>query len=171
MTVRSIVIAPDPRLNSVSSHVDVIDESISQLATDMLDTMYEADGIGLAAIQIGVAKRVIVVDVTHSGQESRNPIVMVNPEILEFSEDVSSCNEGCLSFPGNYSRVERPSKIKVKYQDLSSKEHIIEIDGMYSTCVQHEIDHINGINYVDRIPSMKKQKILENLIKYKKSKY
>lgn len=171
MAVRPIVIAPDPRLNLVSSYVDVIDESISQIAQDMLDTMYEADGIGLAAIQIGVAKRIIVIDVNHSGPDNRNSVVMVNPEVLEFSDEISSCNEGCLSFPGNYAGVDRPKKIKVKYHDLKGQEHIIDADGIFSTCVQHEIDHINGINYVDRIPSMKKQKILENLIKYKKSKY
>ena len=171
MAARPIVIAPDPRLNSISKHVEVIDDSIAQLARDMLDTMYEADGIGLAAIQIGVAKRVIVIDINHSSEHDRTPIVMINAEVIESSDETSSCNEGCLSFPGNYNKVDRPRIIKVKYQDLEGKEHIIEADGIFSTCIQHEIDHTNGINYVDHIPAVKKQKILENLVKYKKSKY
>lgn len=184
MTVLPIVLAPDPRLKMKSEPVKEITPDILQLCDDLLDTMYASNGIGLSAVQVGVLKRVIVIDVewespryrAENGEEIESdappkrgkPIKMINPEIVEESEDSSVYNEGCLSFPGQFSEVERPAAIRIKYLDENGKEQKLEADGLLATCLQHEIDHMNGIVFVDHISSLKRDMILRKMKKVKK---
>jgi len=167
MAVLPLVIAPDERLNVPSTKVDVVDDAIRKLLSDMLDTMYANDGIGLAAVQVGVHKRCIVMDIAvrDGGKE---PIKLVNPEIVKKSEDISVYQEGCLSFPDQYSDVERPEAVSVRYLDENGVEKTMEADGILATCIQHEIDHINGVVFVDHISSLKRDMILRRLKKAKK---
>lgn len=173
MTVLPIVIAPDPRLKTKSQPVREITPEIHRLMDDMLDTMYAARGIGLSAVQVGVLKRVIVVDTewreSEDGQPAeRRPMRMINPEIIGETEEVRLYNEGCLSFPGQYSEVERPDAIRVRYLDEHGKEQIIEADGLLATCIQHEIDHMDGIVFVDHLSRVKRDVILRKVQKAKK---
>ena len=169
MTVLPIVIAPDPRLKTRSQPVTEITPEIHRLMDDMLDTMYAANGIGLSAVQVGVLKRVIVVDVDQRDEGGvRNPIKMINPEIIGETEELNVYNEGCLSFPGQYSEVERPEAIKLRYLDENGKEHVIEADGLLATCLQHEIDHMNGVVFVDHVSRVKRDVILRKLQKARK---
>ncbi len=167
MSVLPLVIAPDPRLEQPSAKVDVVDDSIRKLLNDMLETMYANDGIGLAAVQVGVMKRCIVMDVAvrEGGNE---PIKLINPEIISNSDDISVFQEGCLSFPDQYSDVERPEKVTVRYLDENGQEQTLEADGIMATCVQHEIDHINGVVFVDHISRLKRDMIMKKLAKAKK---
>jgi peptide deformylase len=167
MTIRPLVIAPDERLLIPSAKVEAVDDSIRTLLDDMLETMYANDGIGLAAVQIGVHKRCIVTDVAI--REGRNePMKFINPEIVENSEDTSVFTEGCLSFPDQYSDVERPEAVTVRYLDENGVEKTVRAEGILATCLQHEIDHINGIVFVDHISSMKRDMILRKLKKAKR---
>lgn len=167
MAVLPLVIAPDPRLNIPSRKVEVVDDSIRTILDDMLETMYANEGIGLAAVQVGIHKKLIVVDIgIRDGKPT--PMKFVNPEILAESKDSSVYNEGCLSFPDQFSEVERPASIKVRYQDENGKEHTIEASGILATCLQHEIDHTNGIVFVDHISSLKRDMILRKLKKAKR---
>ncbi|MBY0354666.1 MAG: peptide deformylase [Rickettsiales bacterium] len=166
MTVLPIVIAPDARLKTRSKTVDAITPDILQLMDDMLDTMYAANGIGLSAVQVGVLKRIIVVDVEQRDEEGvRRPIKMINPEIIGETEDLNLYSEGCLSFPGQFSDVERPESVRVRYFDEHFKEHVMEADGLLATCVQHEIDHMNGIVFVDHLTRVKRDVILRKVKK------
>jgi peptide deformylase len=167
MAILPLVIAPDERLNIASEKVAVVDASIRTLLNDMLETMYANDGIGLAAVQVGVHKRCIVVDVAvrDGGNE---PIKLVNPEIIARSVTPRSFNEGCLSFPDQYSQVVRPDTVTVRYLDENGVEKTIEADDILSTCLQHEIDHINGVVFVDHVSKLKRDMIIKKLQKAKK---
>ncbi|MFZ4542059.1 MAG: peptide deformylase [Rickettsiales bacterium] len=167
MAIRPLVIAPDERLNLPSEKVAVVDDSIRTLLSDMLETMYANDGIGLAAVQIGVHKRCIVVDV--GVREGRyEPMQFVNPEIIKGSDVENVFNEGCLSFPDQYSEVVRPEGVTVRYLDENGVDKTIEAKGILATCLQHEIDHINGIVFVDHISKMKRDIIIRKLKKAKR---
>ena len=169
MTVLPIIIAPDPRLKTKSQPVTEITPEIHQLMNDMVDTMYAAKGIGLSAVQVGVLKRIIVVDVDYRDEDGeRKPVKMINPEIVGETEDSRVYNEGCLSFPGQYSEVERPEAVKVRYLDEHGKEQTIEADDLLATCIQHEIDHMDGIVFVDHISRVKRDVILRKVQKAKK---
>jgi peptide deformylase len=167
MTIRPLVIEPDERLHIPSAKVEVVDDSVRALLNDMLDTMYANDGIGLAAVQIGAHKRCIVVDV--AARDGGNaPMKFVNPEIVESAERESVYTEGCLSFPDQYSDVVRPESVTVRYLDENGVEKTLNTDGILATCLQHEIDHINGIVFVDHISKMKRDIILRKLKKAKR---
>ena len=150
MTIKPLIILPDPLLRDVSNPVERVDAEILKLADDMLETMYEAPGIGLAAIQIGVARRLLVLDVAREG-EDKQPLVIINPEIIAASETRSVYEEGCLSIPDYYAEVERPADVTVRFINRAGKEETLEATGLLSTCMQHEIDHLNGILFVDRL--------------------
>ncbi|MDH5749794.1 MAG: peptide deformylase [Rhodospirillales bacterium] len=167
MAVLSIIIAPDPRLKKKSKPVEKVDKGIRALMDDMLETMHAANGIGLAAPQIGVLKNVIVIDVSKSG-EPANPIRMANPEIIWESEERSPHEEGCLSLPEYFAEVERPERVRVRYLDHENEIRELEADEILATCVQHEMDHLKGTLFVDHISSLKRNMILRKLSKSKK---
>jgi peptide deformylase len=164
MALRDILKIPDKRLRLVSEPVKRIDAGIRALADDMFETMYDAPGIGLAAIQIGERKRVVVMDLSKK-DEAQEPRVFINPEITWASSETSSHEEGCLSIPDYYEEVERPVKVKVKYLDLDGKTHEIEADGLFATCLQHEIDHTNGVLFIDYISKLKRDRIIKKFTK------
>jgi len=168
VAILPILTAPDPILKKKAEPVDEVTDEIRTLLDDMVDTMYDAPGIGLAAPQVGVLKRVIVIDVTDEGEE---PFAykMVNPEVIWESEELSLYEEGCLSVPQSFSEVERPSEVKVKYLDEHGIPHEIEADGLLATCVQHEIDHLEGTLFIDHISRIKRSIIMRKLNKMKKS--
>lgn len=167
MAVLPLVIAPDERLNKPSAPVAMVDDSVRKILDDMLETMYANEGIGLAAVQVGIHKKLIVVDVgIRDGKPA--PMKFVNPEIVAESRESSVYNEGCLSFPDQFSEVERPAGIKVKYLDENGKEQLLEATGIMATCLQHEIDHTNGVVFVDHISSLKRDMILRKLKKAKR---
>jgi len=164
MTIRPILTAPDPRLRQVSKPVEKVDDDLRALMDDMLETMYDAPGIGLAAIQIGVPKRVIVMDLADKDAEPE-PRYFVNPEILDPSEDMNVYEEGCLSVPDYYDEVERPSTCRVRFLDYDGNEQIIEADGMLATCIQHEMDHLEGVLFIDHLSRLKRERVLKKLKK------
>ena len=164
MTLRIILKIPDPKLKLVSEPIQNFDESLKTLIHDMLETMYDAPGIGLAAIQIGVAKRLLVIDLSKE-EDPKNPIVFCNPEIIWESDERSSYEEGCLSIPEYYESVERPARIKVKYQDETGAMKEMEADGLLATCLQHEIDHLNGILFIDHISKLKRSRVMTKFTK------
>ncbi len=169
MAVLPLVIAPDERLNQPSVKVTEVTDEIRTLCDDMLETMYANKGIGLAAVQVGVHKRVIVVDIEHDGDgKSKSPLKLINPEIMTSSEEHSSYKEGCLSFPDQYSEVERPAQVTIRYLDENGTEQTLEADGLLATCIQHEIDHIDGVVFVDHISKLKRDMIIKKLRKAKK---
>ncbi len=167
MTILPIIIAPDPRLKIKAKAVETVDDDIRQLMDDMLETMYDAPGIGLAAPQVGESCRVIVVDVTPEDEE-RNPVCMVNPELSWLSDDDRPHEEGCLSLPEHYAEVVRPDAIRVTYLDRDNAECELEADDLLSTCIQHEMDHLDGILFVDHVSALKRNMILRKLTKAKK---
>ena len=169
MTIYPILIAPDPRLKIKSKPVIEVDENICQLMDDMLETMHSAQGIGLAAPQINVHKRIIVVDVVGEDDVSQQ-LCMANPEIIEVSDEDLSNDEGCLSLPEHYSEVIRPSSVRIRYLDRKNKICELDATGILSVCIQHEIDHLDGILFVDHISSLKRNMILRKLIKSKNRK-
>ena len=164
MTLRIILKIPDPKLKLVSEPIQNFDGSLKTLIHDMLETMYDAPGIGLAAIQIGVAKRLLVIDLSKE-EDPKNPIVFCNPEIIWESDERSSYEEGCLSIPEYYESVERPARIKVKYQDETGAMKEMEADGLLATCLQHEIDHLNGILFIDHISKLKRSRVMTKFTK------
>ena len=168
MAVRDILKLPDKRLRLVSAAVKRIDAGVRALVDDMFDTMYAAPGIGLAGIQIGVAKRVVTMDLSKK-EEAHEPLVLINPEIMWTSPERATHEEGCLSIPEFYEEVERPSTVKVKYQDLEGKWHEIEADGLFATCVQHEVDHTNGTLFIDHISKLKRDRVIKKFIKAAKT--
>jgi len=168
MSLLNIIIAPDPILKRSCKAVDCIDSDISKLMIDMLDTMRHAPGLGLAAPQVGVNKRVIVVDACNKSDIS-SFYKIANPEIIWSSDDKKDHEEGCLSFPKYYEMISRPDKIKLKYLDENNETQVLEADGLLSVVIQHEIDHLNGIVFVDHISSLKRGMIIRKLRKYKKS--
>lgn len=206
MAIRDLVLLPDPRLREVCAPIDVVNDDIKELAQDMLETMYDAPGIGLAAPQIGVLKRLIVVDVAEraseesAGEESAeerpegslddrivsetiskdgqspapslaaskpgpNPIVLINPQVVARSEERSVYQEGCLSIPEAYGEVERPERITVSFLDLQGQKQDLEADGLLATCIQHEIDHINGVLFIDHLSRLKRERITRKFTK------
>ena len=168
MTIRKILTEPDPFLRQKSEKVDIVDNNVRSLLDDMLDTMYAAPGIGLAAIQIGVPKRVIVIDLSRK-DEKKNPLYFINPEIITNSNINASYEEGCLSVPGQFAEINRPDKCKVKFLDYNGREQILEAEGLLATCIQHEIDHLEGILFIDYLSKLKKTMIVKKLSKQKKS--
>jgi peptide deformylase len=164
MALRDILILPDKRLRQVSEPVKKIDAGIRKLVEDMFETMYEAPGIGLAAIQVGEPKRVITMDLAKK-DDPKDPQVFINPEILWASEDKAIYEEGCLSIPEYYSDVERPAQVIVKYLDLEGKPHELEATGLLATCLQHEIDHLNGVLFIDHLSKLKRDRVLKKFSK------
>ena len=169
MAKRPIITAPDPRLKVVSEPVGKVDDALRALMDDMLETMYAAPGVGLAAVQIGVPKRVIVMDLAPEG-EPRAPRHFVNPEILSVSGEMKEYEEGCLSVPEMYELVERPAQARVKYIDYDGKEQVIDVDGMLAVCLQHEMDHLEGILFIDHLSKLKRDMILRKLVKARRLK-
>ena len=167
MSFLSIVHAPDPRLKAVSEPVANVDDALRQLMDDMLETMYEAPGVGLSAIQVNVPKRLIVLDVGDES-ESRNPLHLINPEIIWHSEATAVFNEGCLSLPEQYAEIERPAEIRVRYIDYDGKQQERAADGILARCIQHEYDHLDGILFVDHLSAVKRSMILRKLVKAKR---
>jgi len=168
MAIRPIIIAPDPVLKAKAKPVGNIDGSIVRLMDDMLETMYQAPGIGLAAPQIGILQRVIVVDVADKGEQPQ-PFAMANPEILWQSDETSVHNEGCLSLPDQYADVTRPKQVRLRYIDRDGEVRELDADNLLATCVQHEIDHLNGVLFIDHLSLLKRNMILRKLQKAKKS--
>jgi peptide deformylase len=173
MAVLPIVEIPDPRLRLVSRPVDPIDDAARALVADMTETMYDARGIGLAAIQVGVDLRVLVIDLQEQedaeGKPIRSPAAYINPEILEVSEETTTYNEGCLSIPEQYADVARPSRARVRWRDEHGGEHERWLEGLLATCMQHEIDHLNGILFTDHLSRLKRDMVLKKLAKIRRA--
>jgi peptide deformylase len=167
MALLPILIAPDPRLKVKAKPVAAVDDQVRRLMADMLETMYAAPGIGLAAPQVGVAKRVLVVDVARDG-EPRQPMKIANPQILRRSTELLTTNEGCLSLPEHYADVSRPAKIRLRYLDEQNEIREIDLEGLLATCIQHEMDHLEGVLFVDHISALKRGIILRKLAKAKR---
>ena len=173
MTVLTILEVPDPGLRAVAAPVSEIDDSIRATLADMLETMYAARGIGLAATQVGIEKRLVVIDlqepVEEGGEPVRKPVAFVNPELLWVSDELAVYNEGCLSIPEQYAEVERPARCRVKWLDGDGASHEEEMDGLMATCIQHEIDHLNGVLFTDHISRLKRDMIMKKLAKARKA--
>lgn len=167
MSQRQIVIEPDPILRKKSTSLEQVDDSLRKLLDDMLETMYSAPGIGLAAVQIGILKRLIVID-TSKEKNKKEPLFLINPEIIYKSKTTSIYEEGCLSLPGHFAEIERPAECHVKFIDYNGKKKEIKADGLLSTCIQHEVDHLNGILFIDYLSKLKKDIIVKKLVKQKK---
>jgi len=164
MALREILSIPDSKLRLVSDPVTSFDDALKALIDDMFETMYDAPGIGLAAIQIGVPLRVVTMDLAKK-DEPKQPQVFINPEVTWRSEEKSTYEEGCLSIPDYYEEVERPSAVKVRYFDIAGKAHEIEADGLLATCLQHEIDHTNGVLFIDYISKLKRDMVMKKFRK------
>ena len=168
MTIKPLIILPDPVLRQLSKPVETVDADVRRLADDMLDTMYDAPGIGLAAIQIGIPRQMLVIDVSKEGEE-KQPLVFINPKILTTSDERSVYEEGCLSIPDYYAEVERPATITVEYIDLEGKQLTVKADGLLATCLQHEIDHLNGVLFIDHISKLKREMVIRKFTKAAKT--
>ena len=172
MAIRPIIETPDLLLRQISSPVEAVTDEIRTLIDDMFETMYDAPGIGLAAIQVGVPKRVLVIDLQEpeeeEGEPVKNPLVFINPEIVETSETLQTYNEGCLSVPEMYAEVERPDRIRARWLDRDGKAHDEELDGLLAVCLQHEMDHLEGILFIDHLSRLKRDMILKKLAKARK---
>jgi len=172
MAIRPIVEVPDPRLREISKPVDTVDDDVRTLVADMFETMYAAPGIGLAAIQVGVPKRVLVIDLQEPEEEDGEPVkdprVFINPEIVEHSEQEVPYTEGCLSVPEQYAEVDRPDRIRARWLDENGVAHDEEIDGLLAVCLQHEMDHLNGVLFIDHLSRLKRDMILRKLAKQRK---
>jgi peptide deformylase len=167
MALREILVIPDQTLKLASTPVDAIDGDLKTLVADMFETMYAAPGIGLAAIQIGVPKRLIVMDIARK-DEPKQPMVFINPEVTWESEEMNIYEEGCLSIPEYYEDVERPKVVKIRYTDETGAAKEIEADGLLSTCIQHEIDHLNGKLFIDHLSRLKRERVITKFTKMKK---
>ena len=169
MAVLPIVEIPDPRLRLISKPVESITDETRAFVQDMIDTMYAAHGIGLAAIQVGVDQRILVIDLQEEKDEDDKPIkapkAYINPEILSVSDETSTYNEGCLSIPEQYADVQRPASCRVRWQDETGAAHEEELTGLLATCMQHEIDHLNGVLFIDHISRLKRDMVLKKLAK------
>ena len=168
MSQRKIVIEPDPILRKKSEILEKVDDELRKLLDDMLETMYSAPGIGLAAVQIGILKRLIVIDISKE-KDKKNPLFLINPEIISKSESTSIYEEGCLSLPGHFAEIERPAECHIKYIDYEGKKRENKASGLLSTCIQHEVDHLEGILFIDYLSKLKKNMIVKKLSKQKKS--
>jgi peptide deformylase len=167
MAILPILVAPDPRLKRKAARVERVDAEVRKLMDDMLETMYAAPGVGLAAPQVGVLKRVLVVDIGKG--ENRRPIRMANPEIVAAGDECALYEEGCLSFPEQYAEVERPARVRIRYLDHENEVREIEAEGLLATCVQHEMDHLDGVLFVDHISALKRGIILRKMKKAKRT--
>jgi peptide deformylase len=167
MAIRKILTEPDPFLRQKSVEIDNVDDEIRKLMDDMLDTMYAAPGIGLAAIQVGIPKRIIVIDV--SKEEEKKPQYFINPKILLKSNNNATYEEGCLSVPGQFAEIDRPDQCHINYLDYNGKQQELKAEGLLATCIQHEIDHLEGILFIDYLSKLKKSFIVKKLSKQKKS--
>ena len=166
MTVKTILTEPNKLLRQISLPVDHVDENEQKLMDDMIETMYAANGIGLAAIQIGFPKRIIVMDVSKD-QKNKNPMYFVNPIILNKSKEQSIYEEGCLSVPDQFAEIERPNKCEVEYLDYNGEKKLLKAEGLLATCIQHELDHLEGILFIDYLSKLKKSMIIKKLSKQK----
>ena len=175
MAIREILEVPDPRLKTVSEPVTEFGEELNELVSDMFETMYAAPGIGLAAIQVGVPKRVLVMDLQEPESDAedappvKKPMVFINPEILKESEDLSVYNEGCLSVPDQYAEVERPATIRASWMDRDGRIHEEQLDGLLATCLQHEMDHLEGVLFIDHLSRMKRDMLMKKLTKARRA--
>ena len=173
MAILPIIETPDPRLRTISAPVDRVDDDLRRLMDDMLETMYDAPGIGLAAIQVGVPKRVLVIDLQEEedaeGKPVRNPRYFVNPEIVWSSDEHSVYNEGCLSVPEMFAEVDRPQRIRAKWLDYDGSAREEEFDGLLATCLQHEMDHLEGVLFIDHLSKLKRDMLLKKLDKLRKA--
>ncbi len=167
MPKKNIVIEPDPILRKKSETLEKVDDELRTLLDDMLETMYTAPGIGLAAVQVGVLKRLIVIDVSKD-KDKKKPLFLINPEIISKSKKTSIYEEGCLSLPGHFAEIERPAECQIKFIDYNGKEKELKANGILATCIQHEIDHLNGILFIDYLSKLKKDMIVKKLVKHKK---
>lgn len=167
MSKRKIVIEPDPILRQKSETLEKVDDELRRLMDDMLETMYSAPGIGLAAVQVGILKRLVVIDISKE-KEKKYPLFLINPEIISKSKSTSIHEEGCLSLPGQFAEIERPAECQIKYIDYDGKKKEIKAKGLLSTCIQHEIDHLDGKLFIDYLSKLKKDMILKKLVKHKK---
>ncbi len=168
MTKRSILIHPDPRLKTAADPVTSVDKALQALADDMLETMYDAPGIGLAAPQVGVMQRMLVMDCIKDDLSTPEPMVLINPTVIEASEETNVYDEGCLSIPDQYAEVTRPAVVKVEWMGLDGKTEQREFEGLWATCVQHEIDHLNGKLFIDYLKPLKRQMITRKMQKLKR---
>jgi len=168
MALRQILTEPNEILRKKSLPVDSVDKDLQILMDDMLETMYAAPGIGLAAIQVGIPKRVIVLDIEQK-EGSKKPLFFVNPEIIQKSKNLSTYEEGCLSVPGQFAEIDRPDKCHIKYLDYYGEKKEINAEGMLATCIQHEMDHLEGILFIDYLSKLKKTMIIKKLSKQKKA--
>ena len=164
MALRDIIILPDKRLRQKSEPVKAVNAEVRALVDDMFETMYKAPGVGLAAIQIGVAQRIVTVD-TAKKDEPKQPQVFINPEIVWTSEEKNTYEEGCLSIPEYYEEVERPSEVKVRFMDLQGKAQEVAAEGLLATVLQHEIDHLNGVLFIDHISKLKRDRVIKKFAK------
>ena len=167
MTIRKILTEPDQTLRQKSQPVDKVDDSVRKLIDDMLETMYDAPGIGLAAIQVGVPKRIIVLDISKD-PEKKEPMCFVNPEIVSTSKKDTTYEEGCLSVPGQFAEIDRPDSCFIKYLDYNGNSKELKTEGLLATCIQHEMDHLEGILFIDYLSKLKKSMIVKKLSKQKK---
>ena len=165
--LRKILTEPDPILRKKCEPLEKVDSETKKLMDDMLETMYAAPGIGLAAIQVGILKRLVVLDIS-KGEEEKKPMFLINPKIIHQSKKTSIYEEGCLSLPGQFAEIERPAECILKYIDYNGKEKELKADGLLATCVQHEVDHLNGILFIDYLSKLKKDMIIKKLVKQKK---
>ena len=164
MSLRPIITLPDPRLRLMSEPVAKVDGALRDLMDDMMDTMYDAPGIGLAAIQIAVTKRIVVIDVAREG-EAPAPLCLANPEIIWSSPELSVYEEGCLSIPEYYEEVQRPARVRVRFLDRENNQIELEADGLLATCLQHEIDHLNGTLFIDHLSRLKRERVIKKFVK------
>jgi peptide deformylase len=168
MALREILVVPDPVLKKVSGRVEAVDDELRALMDDMLETMYAAPGIGLAAIQVGVPKRVIVMDIARA-EEDKQPRYFVNPEILWASEETAPYEEGCLSVPEIYDEVERPARVKIRYQDYDGQTVEEDAEGLFAVCIQHEMDHLDGVLFIDHLSRLKREQAVKKVKKQAKA--
>ena len=166
MKKMKILIEPDPLLRKKCEPLEKVDDDLRKLMNEMLATMYDAPGIGLAAIQVGVLKRVVVIDL--SKDEKKNPLFLINPEIVHKSKNTSIYEEGCLSLPGQFAEIERPAECVLQYIDYNGKKKELKAKGLLATCIQHEVDHLDGILFIDYLSKLKKDMIIKKLVKHKK---
>ena len=172
MAIRPIVEVPDPLLRQISTPVEKVDDEVRALIADMFETMYDAPGIGLAAIQVGVPKRILVIDLQEPAEEGGDPVkdprVFINPEIVQSSDQEVPYTEGCLSVPDQYAEVDRPDRIRARWLDEQGKAHEEDIEGLLATCLQHEMDHLEGILFIDHLSRLKREMILRKIAKARK---
>lgn len=164
MSIKPIILLPDPLLRENSAPIERFDAELERFSKDMLETMYDAPGIGLAAIQVGEPRRMLVIDVAGKDEDPA-PLVITNPEIVARSDEMSIYEEGCLSIPDYYAEVERPAKVTVSYQDISGERKEMETEGLLATCLQHEIDHLNGVLFIDHISKLKRDMVVKKFTK------